>query len=106
MRINVGPFQVLTAPVPALQSGAAPGGAPNLGEWTKLMTTKEDRKENNRVAKGFIRLSSTFIAGDVDFKRGMIQSLVLPTPTNAHTAANKEETLDERTDYLKKHSRH
>ena len=46
-------------------------------------------------------MSSTFIAGNVNFNRGTIQSLILLTPTNAHTIANKEETLDERTDHLK-----
>ena len=47
------------------------------------------------------RLSGTFIAGDVDFKQGTIQSLILPLPTAAHTNTNNEETLDERTEYLK-----
>ena len=103
MRINIGPFQVLTAPALPPQQAATSAVAPTLSEFAIFLTTKEDRKENTRVAKGFVRLSSTFIAENVDFKRGTIQSLVLTTPTNAHTAANKEETLDERTNYLPRH---
>ena len=97
MRINIGPFQVLTAPALPPQQAATSAVAPTFSEMAQLLTTKEDRKENTRVTIGFFRLSGTFIAGDVDFKRGTIQSLVFSTPTNTHTVTNKEEMLDERT---------
>ena len=86
------PFELVTPPALPPQQAGTSAVAPTMGDVAKLMTTKDDRKENTRVKRGFFRLSGTFIPGNLDFKRGTIQSLVLPTPTNAHTIATKEET--------------
>ena len=54
MKINVGPFQVLTAPALPPQQAGTSAVAPTLGDVAKLMTKKENGKENRRVKKGFL----------------------------------------------------
>ena len=72
-----------------------------LGDVASFFISKDDRKENACLKKGFLKLKATFIAGDIDFKNGTLKYLLLTMPTAAHVLANNEITLEERAENLK-----
>ena len=88
---NLGTFEQVAPPVPP----APADGAVSLTDMASLITTKEDRIENTRLAKGFIRQKGHYIGETVDFVIGELTSLVMPEPTAAHVLANKEQSIEE-----------
>ena len=99
----LGPYE--TAPDAAAPAAAASGT--NLSETAvnKLataMTTKEDRREAEKLKDGIVSTKAFFIAGVLDVKEGEITSLALPTITEAYKGALKQGTIQERARRLKR----
>jgi hypothetical protein len=94
---NLGAFEDLGSPA----SNPASALPVTLADIGSVLTSKSDRIENTRLAKGYDRQRSHYIGGIVDFNAGKLTSVALPLPTAAHVKANKEQTLEERVNETK-----
>ena len=83
---NLGAFGDLGSPT----SNTTSALPVTLVEIGSVLTTKSDRIENTRLAKGYDRQHNHYIRGNVDFATGTLTSVALPLPTAAHVKANKE----------------
>ena len=95
--MNVGPFQTSSTPQQAV------GGSGITAENVRaIIETSDDRKEKKRLKSGHVNCLAFYIAGDVDFDTGTLNSLVLPTPTKAKGFSNAlgEPTLEVRAESL------
>ena len=81
---NLGTFEQIAPPVPP----APAAGAVSLTDMASLITTKEDRIENTRLTKGFIRQKGHYIGDTVNFVTGELTSLAMSEPTSAHVLVN------------------
>jgi hypothetical protein len=94
---NLGAFEDLASPTFNTNSSLPV----TLADIGSVLTTKSDRIENTRLAKGYDRQRSHYIGGIVYFVKGTLTSVALPLPTAAHVTANKEQTLEERVNATK-----
>ena len=94
---NVGPFQTLSAP-----QQVAGGSGITAENVAAIIETSNDRKKKKRLKSGHTKRLTFYIAGDVDFKTGTLNSLVLPTLTKAFSDALCEPTLEKRAESLKR----
>ena len=78
------------------------GGQISAETLGKILSTKDDQKENTRLAKGLVELKSVMMGGVVDLVTGKIKSMVIPVLTKAHILVNQGTTLDERVDNIKR----
>ena len=98
----LGPYKT-AAIAPA--SAAAGGGTLTQTAVDKLataMTTKEERREAEKLQDGLVSTRAFFLAGVIDIKKGEITSLALPTMTQAYKHALKRTTIAERARGLKR----
>ena len=96
--LNVGPFVVPVLPSQPAMATNLVGDQISAEAFGKILSTKNDRKENTRIVKGLVKLKGASMRGVVNLKTGEIKSLVIPVLTKAHLLANKEATLEEHTD--------
>ena len=71
-------------------------------ELAAALTSRDERKESNKLRDGFVKLQSIFVGGTISLDTPSLTSIVLPEPTTAHKEANLKTTIDERTDALKR----
>jgi hypothetical protein len=71
-------------------------------ELAAALSSRDERKESNKLRDGFVKLQSIFVGGTISLDTPSLTSIVLPVPTTAHKEANLKTTIDERTDALKR----
>jgi hypothetical protein len=71
-------------------------------ELAAALTSRDERKESNKLRDGFVKLQSIFVGGTISLDTPSLTSIVLPEPTTAHKEANLKTTIDECTDALKR----
>ncbi len=97
----LGPYKTAAVTPPT----APAGGTLTQTAVDKLataMTTKEDRREAEKLRDGLVSTKAVFMAGVLDKKKGEITSLAIPTTTQAFTQALKQTTIAERARKLKR----
>ena len=101
-RSNQAGYEAIKVNLEAFEDLASPTSNTNsllsvtLADIVSVLTTKSDRIENTRLAKGYDRQHNHYIGGTVDSAKGILTSVALPLPMASHITSNKDQTLEER----------
>ena len=71
------PTVAVTPQAPAGLGGFTPA------EFAEALSTREEKKESNKLRDGFYRSQSIFFKGVASFSKSTLTSIALPTPTRA-----------------------
>lgn len=88
-----------TAPVTPMPAGLA-GFTP--ADFAAALSSRDEKKESNKLRDGFHRMLGLFVKGTFSFKRSTLSAIEMPTPTAAYEDANSKTSLDERTEAIKR----
>ena len=88
------------APAPAVSTTSLSEAA--VTKLATAMTTKDDRREAEKLHDGLVSTKAFFIAGTIDVKEGEIAALAIATMTEAFKGALSKATITERARKLKR----
>jgi len=95
-RAICGPYEVVEAPAPVLATAAATGSATSIDDLVVALSSKEDKRDQDRLKLGLSRTNGVFIGGLADMKTGIIASLSLPVPTAGFLECCAKKTKEEK----------
>ena len=97
-RLLCGPYKELDVPAPATVHARVPvaGGGASIEDLVTALSTKDDKREQEKLKLGLARTNGVNMGGVGDMKTGAITTLAIPVPTAGYIECCGKKTKEEK----------